>query len=313
MLLNPMASGPGGRRCANRVMSQQVANNAADTDVHKPEKLAHLRQLIAAAEQRAPVIKAPVQDQAGASWQSGVAEIDTALPDGCFNRTGVHEVSGASHGETATASAYLAALLKQLFKASQGLPRRQVLWCQTHAAAREFGLLQGAGLRAFGLDPAQFLFVHTAKNTDVLWALEEGARAATLLAVVGEIDTMSFTHSRRLTLAAAAGATPVLVLRPHHDKIASAADTRWQIGANPSAGDPFAPEAPGNLQWHVALTRCRGGKSGVWDVEWFHETHRFRLAQQLSSRLPRVAELSSRRFSHPECITTQLPSVCTGS
>lgn len=252
-------------------------------------KLAHLRQLMAGAQKHG--VKPKTLGEGAAChllpvWQTGVAEIDAALPKQGLSRAHVHEVSGNAHGDGPTAAAYLAALLKQLAKAADATPRRQVLWCQTARAAREFGTLYGAGLNAFGLDPDTFVFVQGAKNKDVLWALEEGARAQTVLAVVGEVDGVSFTHSRRLTLAAAAGGTPVLVLRPHDDQTASAAETRWRLSARAGAGDPFVSEIPGSPCWQVELSRSRGGQSGSWCVEWHYETHCFHLAEQFSPRWP---------------------------
>lgn len=263
------------------------SGNPPSGAAERAAKITALRKLIAGDKKHG--VKAETLDAVGASeavplWQTGVAEIDAALPKQSLSRTGVHEVSGQTHHDTPTASAYLTALLKQLAKASEGTVRRTVLWCQTATVAREFGRLYGRGLMSFGFDPGDVVFVQGVKNKDLLWALEEGARAATLLAVVGEVDALSFTHARRLTLAARAGGTPVLILRPYHDQTASAAETRWRLTARPSAGDPFVPEVPGHPCWQVTLTRSRGGQSGSWCVEWQHETHCFHLAEHFFSR-----------------------------
>lgn len=295
-----------------------------------PDKLAHLRQLIAGVEKRGFKPGTTTLSLASAKWQTGAPEIDQALPQGQLSQMCVHEVTAASHGEMPTASAYLAALVSQLCQAAraspsfnspranahapaEALPRRQVLWCQTKTMAHEFGLLHGAGLQTFGLNPEDIMFVHAGKTTDVLWALEEGARAGTLLAVVGEVEALSFTHSRRLTLAATAGNTPVLVLRPHHDQTASAAETRWRLSATPGAPDPFVPNAPGNPRWQVALTRCRGGKTGRWDVEWNHETHRLGLVEHVRQRLPQTLDPPPDKQRGRRPIRAMLKSLCTGS
>lgn len=296
----------------------QAKNKAASRllKARQQTQIVHLRQLIQRAERRAPMAVPTGVETQGPCWQTGVAAIDAALPGQCLSRAGVHEISGASHGESVVASAYLAALLKQLCITVGQSPgqsqRRHILWCQTEGAAREFGLIHGAGLSAFGLDPAQILFVQTAKNTDLLWALEEGVRTATLCAVIGECDAVTFTHTRRLSLAAAAGNTPILLLRPYHDTGVSAADTRWRVQARPGGRDPFVSNAPGNLRWHVALTRCRGGMSGAWDVEWNHETHRLHLARQLCARLspPSGAFNSVRRNASQSAGTRN--AVCAG-
>ena len=223
-------------------------------------------------------------------WCPGVSEIDDALPCAGLNVGAVHEVSGMAYADAVAASGYALGLLSRLMTAAGSTSNATILWCQTVHTRQEFAAIHGAGLKAFGLDPDQFLFANTVSNRNALWALEEGARSSSLLAVVGEVGAVSFTETRRLSLAAAAHGTPVLLLRPHNDFSASAAETRWRIAAAPGAPDPFVPNAPGNARWQVKLARCRGGKPGAWTMEWCYETHRFSLAEQFSSRSPQVAD-----------------------
>lgn len=266
---------------------------ASKHPVGKQADIAALRQLIATTERRdgrghGSDDGAPVQGLR--PWRSGVPNIDLVLPESGLSRRGVHEVSGASYADTIAASAYLLALLKRLADVSDTLSRAPVLWCQPAWAQREFGSIYGTGLRAFGFDPKRFLFVHATRNSDLLWALEEGARAGCLLAAIGEVDTVSFTQTRRLSLAAAVAGTPVLLLRSEHDRTASAAETRWRVRAEPRGSDPLVPDAPGNAHWQVELSRCRGGRPANWTVEWEHEAYRLRLVEDLCSRSPEMAD-----------------------
>ncbi len=254
-------------------------------------KIADLRRLMAGIERRTSQnglkddkVQGPLLCPSLPAWRLGVSDIDQALPEGGLCRGGVHEFLGASYGDHAAASGYVLALIKKLSEISRADVFAPVLWCQTTNAAHEFGSLYGAGLNAFGFDPELFLFVGAAKNNDVLWALEEGARASNLLAVVGDVHSVSFTQTRRLTLAAMASGTPVLLLRSHQDVVASAAETRWRVRAVPGNRDPFFSSAPGDPHWHVELMRCRGGRTGSWTVEWNNETYCFGLAEQFSSR-----------------------------
>lgn len=229
------------------------------------------------------------------TWSTGVADIDAALPQGGLSQDGVHEFAGTFYADTVAASGYLFALLKRLADVSCQASRCSVLFCQTANVLHEFGDIYGAGLNAFGLEPHRFIFARAAKNNDVLFAVEEGARAASLLAVVAEVDSLSFTQSRRLKLAAAAGGTPVLILRRHDDCTSSAADTRWRLTAAPGNCDPLDGRAPGHPHWHVALTRCRGGRTGGFVVEWNHETHCIGLVQQVPAQSAALADRQSEQ------------------
>ena len=82
-------------------------------------------------------------------------------------------------------------------------------------------------------------------------------------AISGNLD---LTISRRLNLAAAAHATPLVLLRTSIAAGTSAAATRWRIAAAPAARDRFGAFA--DPRWRVALERCRNGRPGQWLIEW---------------------------------------------
>ena len=98
---------------------------------------------------------------------------------------------------------------------------------------------------------------------------------------------LDLTTSRRLNLAAAAHATPLVLLRPPIAAGTSAAATRWRIAAAPAARDRFGAFA--GPRWHVALERCRNGRPGHWLIEWNHVAHRFRLVEGVADRAPAAA------------------------
>lgn len=261
-------------------------------------KIPALRQLITKLDARSGLAHpSDVATSRGplSPWRVGIESMDLALPEGGLDRSGLHEVYGASHVNATASSGYLLALLKRLREAadvSAARHQRPVLFCQTIKTEHESGAIYGHGLQAFGLDPGNFLFARVTSNNDLLWAVEEGARSGCLSAVIGEIDTVSFTQSRRLSLSAALTGTPILLLRSHHGLMASAAVTRWCVRALPSSTCPLAPATPHHARWLVELKRCRGGRSGQWCVGWDHETHCFRLAEDISPRLPAVADTS---------------------
>ena len=272
-------------------------------------QIVQLRRLLASAEQRAcrarvtrPADVTPAANDTPASrWQTGVAAIDEALPAGGLDRQALHEISGLAHTDRVAATGYAAALVRQLSDVAEGGTQDTagsgpVLWCQTAEARREFGPVYGHGLRSFGLDPDRLCLVETRRDRDLLWALEEGARCPDLTAVIGEIGTLSFTATRRLSLAAAAGGTPVLLLRAERGLPLSAARTRWRVVARPGEADMFGLGLPEHPRWQLDLLRCRGGRPGTWTVEWNYETHRFRLAARVA---PRLSSTTSSQTARP--------------
>jgi protein ImuA len=93
-----------------------------------------------------------------------------------------------------------------------------------------------------------------------------------------------FTASRRLNIAAAEHASPLLLLRSPIAAGTSAAATRWRIATSPAARDRFGAFA--SPRWSVALERCRNGRPGQWIIEWDHVAHRFRVVEGVADRAP---------------------------
>ncbi|MEO1280370.1 MAG: hypothetical protein AAFV69_01410 [Pseudomonadota bacterium] len=294
---------------------ENSSNIAPEQTLARLAKITDLKRLIAQSEQRVTVSRPDLLSdqqmskrltscvgeigQLGQPWNTGIEDIDDVLPIAGMSAGAVHEVSGAAYGDTVAASSYVLSLLWQLARLA---PSGPILWCQTTKSQQEFGSVYGAGLKAFGFHASQFIFAETPHKHDVLWALEEGARSRSLLAVVGEVDAISFTQTRRLSLAAAKSGTPVLLLRAHNDLSASATETRWRIATTQGMPDPFLSNAPGNPCWQVELVRCRGGRPGSWNVEWNNETHRFSLVEQFSSRSSEVANtaINKRQIHFPQ-------------
>jgi protein ImuA len=145
----------------------------------------------------------------------------------------------------------------------------------------------GHGLGALGLDPARVILVEAADDGQALWAMEEALRSGVPAAVAGTIGAgLDLKASQKLQLAARVSGVPLLLLRPAAALQASAAVTRWRIGAAPAARDDFGLVT--RWRWRAHLDRCRNGRPGEWMLEWDHGAHRFRLAAALAgSALPR--------------------------
>ena len=248
-----------------------------------PAALAALRRRVALLERRTAV--AEPAGSGAAAWRPG--GLDTALPAEGLMPGGLHEAAGAAPGDGPAAAAFLAALL-----ARRRDGRRAVLVCQSRTSP--FGRLYGPGWRDLGLEPADLLLLSARRDRDIAWAMEEGLRSASLAAVLGEVESLDFTLSRRLALAARESLTPALLLRRDGLGPASAAFSRWRVAALAGRADPFDEAAPGLPRWRLDLLRCRGGRPAICDVEWNRETADFGVAAALADR-PAAPRAAARR------------------
>jgi protein ImuA len=209
----------------------------------------------------------------------GLPEIHRHLPGPGLPCGALHEVMTVAYGDTPASFGFALALMGCALEARRG-PAFLVLSRQ----AADFGKPYGPGLRQLGVDVGRLLLVETRSGKDALWAMEEILRAGNgVAAVAGMIETdIDLTMSRRLSLAAASGNRPLVLLRPSGATGTSAAITRWRIAAAPAARDRF--DAFADWRWQVALERCRHGRPGQWMLEWDHAAHRFRLAEIVAHR-----------------------------
>lgn len=221
-------------------------------------RLSELRQTIARIQ--APTV---ALDAAGET-PLGVAEIDRALGGGLAHGA-LHEIAACGEAHVAAATGFalgVAALHLHL----QGRMKQTVVWVAEDMALLESGAPYGPGLDLFGLAPERLLTVAAAKQDDVLWAMEEALRCRAVGTVIGEMRGASraidLVTTRRLSLAAAAHGAIALLLRTAPGIEASAAMTRWTVGAASS------PHGIGPPRFDLALTRNRRGPLGPWMLEW---------------------------------------------
>jgi protein ImuA len=233
----------------------------------------------------------------------GVAAIDRCLPQGGLAGGGLHEFVPET-GATPAALGLMVALLARV--ASPPPPREKfyahgddharprdhsarppsrggkgkIIFVLPTYGLRDYGRLHGHGVRALGLDPARLIVVETAHRNEILWALEEALHSGVPAAIAGVIDRLNLKSSQRLQLAAKDAGLPLFLLRPAQILEASAAATRWRVGAVPAARDRFGLFA--RARWHLMLERCRNGRAGEWVVEYDHVAHRFSLAAALA-------------------------------
>jgi len=219
----------------------------------------------------------------------GIAAIDRALPGGGLTRGALHEILGMGGDEEdgALAAAFAAGILGRLARTGNGT----VLWCLPRPD------LYGPGLAAHGLDPTHIVLVRAPRDSEILWAMEEGLRAPGIAAVVGEVGSLPAVASRRLQLAAERSGITAFLLRRWCDGGQAARErnlpTRWRIAALPSQPLPGEPGV-GRPRWRVELLRCRGGEPACWEVEEADATAHVSLAAALADRP--AAPVSSEKY-----------------
>lgn len=139
-----------------------------------------------------------------------------------------------------------------------------ILWVQDHLSQNESGRPYLPGF------PSRHPVLHITlpRAADVLWAMEEGLRCATLGAVIGEVwgtpPVLDFTATRRLATRAEASNLPCWLVRRAAVPDLSAARNRWRVASLPSLLHPHDPQAPGDPRWQVDLFRSRQAQPGTW-------------------------------------------------
>ena len=165
----------------------------------------------------------------------------------------------------------------------EGAHDRLVALVTPGAWTRERGRVLARGAQRYGIDPERWLFVRVEKEAQALWALEEILRAGAADLVLGMVEQVSLTQSRRLDMAARDSGATVALLKTKEEAVGlSCARRRWRVSPLPSAPHRWDPRAPGAPRWRAELTRRRDGPTGAWNLEWNDETGRLDLVEGLA-------------------------------
>lgn len=271
------------------------------------------RPLLTVLQQRLSAVERTtgLAGECSASVKLGIGLIDAALGGGLACGA-LHELAAARETETPAATAFALAVAARLLRQSgrfanrppsgQAAERmiptdRAVLWIADDLSLFENGVLYGPGLDQTGVAPERLIAVAAPHCRDVLWAMEEALRCRAVGTVIGEIRTRAVeqTAMRRLSLAAAAGDTLGLVLRPLPDNAPSSFVTRWIIEAASSRHFSSSQKCPiGPPRLSARLVRNRRGHLGEWIVEWNSVEQRFELATDSES-------MAGAPFNRPHC------------
>lgn len=181
--------------------------------------------------------------------------IQDAVPNGVFPLGAIHEFLFTKLEDGAATCGFITGLLNPVM-ARDGV----IFWVGQRRT------LFPPALESFGIPPDKIVFVDVKNEKHVLWAVEEALKCPALTAVIGEVNNISFTASRRLQLAVEhSEVTGFLLCHSTRVPAATASFSRWKIISLPSYIDEDLPGV-GFPQWRVELLRIRNGRPGVWDI-----------------------------------------------
>ncbi|WP_132053759.1 ImuA family protein [Pseudocnuella soli] len=198
----------------------------------------------------------------------GLGPINRSMPNAAFPFKSVHEFICPGAASMATSSGFISGLLSSAIK-NGGI----CLWVGSRRS------LFPPALKLFGINPHQIFFIHLPNAKQVLWAIEEALKCTVLTAVVGEIQHLDFTSSRRLQLAVEKSGVACFLLRTGNANTTTASVTRWQVTPLPSIPEAGMPGV-GHPRWRAELLKVRNGKPGTWELEW--RNGRFRHPSKLA-------------------------------
>lgn len=193
-----------------------------------------------------------------------IGPMAASFPFHQFPLGGIHEFLVANANDEACTAGFIAGILFSLMRDGGA-----VLWI-----TRGHKLFPPA-FKQFGINPDRILFVDARKEKEALWVMEEALQYSGLAAVVGELNHIDLTASRRLQLAVEKSRVTGFLLRAENQSANSiACVARWKIT---SMASESADGLPGVAwpRWKVNLLRVRNGKPGAWIVEWQSGLFRF--------------------------------------
>lgn len=180
-----------------------------------------------------------------------------AFPNHIFPIAAVHEFVSYEPAHAASTSGFITALTGKIMKSGD-----ICLWIGNEK--KTFA----PGVKHFGIDPDQIIFINTPKPRDMLWIIEEALKCESLAVVIGEIRELGFTESRRLMLAVErSGVTGFIHRYCPSCENAVACTTRWKITPLASTIDDDLPGV-GHSCWDVQLLKVKNGKPDSWQVSW---------------------------------------------
>lgn len=189
----------------------------------------------------------------------GLKKLEGNFPNQVFPTGTIHEFLSEKPEHTACTSAFISSLLGKLH-AGNGV----YIWIGKQRQ------LFPAGLKKFGLQPHQIIFVNLIKQKDILWATEEALKCKSISGVISELEEITFAQSQRLQLTVEKSKVTGFILRTQTERInATACAARWQISPLASENQDNVPGV-GFSKWRVDLLKVRNGSTASCTITYHH-------------------------------------------
>jgi protein ImuA len=207
----------------------------------------------------------------------GLETIKNAFPNAQFPLGVVHEFICEGTEDVSASCGFISGILSSLMRCGGAC-----LWISSSQTVFP------PSLKSFGIDPHKIIFISLRKEKEILWAIEEALKCDGLAVVVGEIQELSFTVSRRLQLAVEQSRVTGFIIRRNPRNInTTACVARWKIISIPSVVVDDIPGV-GFPRWNVELLKIRNGNPGTWQIEWmagkFRPVYKFASINQEQQR-----------------------------
>lgn len=159
---------------------------------------------------------------------------------------------------------------------------------------------------AAGLPAAAIVLLRPQSREDLIWALDQSLRCSAVAAVWGQLANLPDNDARRLQLAAEAGGTLGMLLRPPSAiRQPSWAEVRWQVrGVAPRA---TASATNSDRLLAVRLLRIRGAQAGQQLMLQIDQQARI-VRKELSREPNKSAQHLAAELAHPKTARHQRPA-----
>ena len=224
---------------------------------------------------------------------TGLHFIQNSFPNSRFPIGVTHEFFCNNIEEVSASCAFASAIVSTLMKKG-GLS----FWISS------FQNIFPPALQLFGINPEKIIFLHLKNEKEKLWAMEEALKCDALSFVIGEINEISFTESRRFQLITEKSKVTGFIIRRNPKNLSTASVTRWHIKPAHSQFENFnqpllgtdkifvenfkvkslheyqknypdfdtkGMPGVGYPKWDVTLLKVRNGKPGNWKIQWRKE------------------------------------------
>lgn len=187
----------------------------------------------------------------------GLGKLEESFPNQTFPTGVIHEFLCSEPEQMASTIAFISGVLAKLHHT-----KAVYVWIgQQH---RFFPV----GLKNFGIQPHQIIFINLTQQKDILWATEEALKCKSLGGVVSELNTVTFAQSQRLQLTVEKSKVTGFILRTQTESIAATpCAARWQINAL-SSDNPNGLPGVGFPTWEVNLLKIRNGTPTNCSITW---------------------------------------------